>query len=85
VIAEATSSFELAASLYAEAAEAWKDFPAALEEGLALLGSGRCLAELGYPADDQLRRAREILQELGARPSVAQADALLERTIAQTF
>jgi class 3 adenylate cyclase/tetratricopeptide (TPR) repeat protein len=84
VLAESRGTLEEAATSYLNVAEAWRGFPFPLEEGLALLGSARCRIALGQPADDELRRAREVLAELGARPSLQEADALLARTIEQT-
>jgi len=84
VLAEAAGGFNEAAQRYSDAAEAWRRFPFPLEEGLALLGAGRCLVALGEGANQELRGARELLLGLGARPSVVEADALLARSIAQT-
>ena len=84
VLAEANGSVEEAAELYAQAAEAWSEFPSVLEEGLAWLGAGRCRLALGREAGDELRRAREVLLELGARRPVEEADELLRRSMAQT-
>jgi hypothetical protein len=45
---------------------------------LALLGQGRCLTGMGRPEGEQvLRVARQHLMALGARPSAAEAAALL--------
>ena len=60
------------------------EFPSVLEEGLAWLGAGRCRLALGREAGDELRRAREVLLELGARRPVEEADELLRRSMAQT-
>jgi hypothetical protein len=84
VVAAAEGELEEAARLYAVAAEAWREFPSPLEEGLAWLGAGRCRVELSGGAQEELSRAREVLLGLGARPSVVEADALLARSIAQT-
>jgi tetratricopeptide (TPR) repeat protein len=75
-----------AAELFADAAERWERFEVPWEHGQALLGQGRCLLALGRAteASEPLRRAREVFTELGAKPAVAETDALLERAIAQT-
>ncbi|MGH2572708.1 MAG: ATP-binding protein [Actinomycetota bacterium] len=81
VLAEARKELESAASLYAQAAAGWGDLGHVLERGLALLGLGRCSLGLGRAGEaaEPLGQAREILNELGARPSVAEVDQLLER------
>ncbi len=83
VLTEARGGLEEAAQRYSDAAEAWMGFPSPFEEGLALLGAGRCMVKMGEGADQELRRARELLLGLGAWRSVEEADALLART-AQT-
>jgi hypothetical protein len=83
VLAEATDEPEPAAALYAEAAEGWSVYGQVLEHALALLGQGRCLARLARPdAAPVLRAAHERLATLGARPSAAEADALLRSLVA---
>jgi hypothetical protein len=84
VVAEANGELEEAAQLYAAAAEAWREFPAPLEEGLAWLGAGRCRVALSGAAQEELRHGREVLMRLDARPSVAEADVLLASSIAQS-
>ncbi len=84
VLAEANGSIEDASDLYAEAAEAWREFPFVLEEGLARLGAGRCRLTLDQDAGEELRRARDILLGLGARRPLDEADELLRRSMAQT-
>jgi hypothetical protein len=83
VLAEAKGRLEESAKGYSDAAEAWRAFPSPPEDGLALLGAGRCRVALGQGAEEELRQAREVLLGLGAWPSVEEADALLART-AQT-
>jgi tetratricopeptide (TPR) repeat protein len=84
-LAEARGDYEGAATRCADAAERWRAFGAVFERAQALLGEGRCLLALGRPGAEQpLREARDIFAGLGARPLVADADALLERTIAAT-
>jgi hypothetical protein len=68
----------VAASLFAEAAEGWGEYRQVLEHALALLGQGRCLAGMGGSAGEHvLRVAHDRLKALGARPSAAEAAALL--------
>jgi class 3 adenylate cyclase/tetratricopeptide (TPR) repeat protein len=81
VLTEATGEPERAAAGYAEAAAGWNAYGQALEHALALLGQGRCLAQLGRPdARSVLRVAHHHLTTLGARPPAAEAGALLQRT-----
>jgi hypothetical protein len=72
--------------LYAEAAEGWERFELPWERGRSLLGRGRCLLTLGRGPEslEPLRQAREIFAALGAVPSLAQADDLLQRATALT-
>jgi hypothetical protein len=74
------------AELFADAAGRWERFEMPWERALALLGQGRCLLATGRPAEASgpLRRAREVFTELGAKPAVADTDALLERATALT-
>jgi class 3 adenylate cyclase/tetratricopeptide (TPR) repeat protein len=80
VLAEARGQLESAAGLYAEAAMRWAEYGHVLEHGLALLGEGRCLVALnrGQDAASPLTDARAILARLGARPLVAEVDAVLK-------
>jgi class 3 adenylate cyclase/tetratricopeptide (TPR) repeat protein len=78
VLTEAAGDPEHAATRYAEAADGWTRYGLALEHALALLGQGRCLARTGGPdAAPVLRVAHQRLTALGARPSAAEAAALL--------
>jgi tetratricopeptide (TPR) repeat protein len=82
VLAEATGEPEPAAAHYAEAAAGWSAYGQVLEHALALLGQGRCLAQLGHPdATPVLRVAHHHLESLGARPPAAEASALLQSTL----
>ena len=70
-------------SLYAEAAERWREFGNVPERAYALLGQGRCLTALGQPeAREPLGEARELFASMGYRPALAETDALLEQTTA---
>ena len=86
IVAEGKGELEEAQTLYEEAAEKWRAFGHVLERGQALLGAGRCLAQLGrsQEAVDRLRTARELFASLGATPLVAEADDWLERATALT-
>jgi tetratricopeptide (TPR) repeat protein len=78
-LAEAIGDLEAAAPLYAQAAEGWSGYPQVLEHALALLGQGRCLTRMGRPeGEHMLRVAHQHLKSLGARPSAAEAAALLQ-------
>ena len=77
-LAEAAGEHTDAADLYAEAAERWRAFGNVPERAYALLGQGRCLAELGKPeAEAPLREARELFASMGYEPALAETDALL--------
>ena len=79
VLAESTGDLEHAATLYTEAAAGWSAYGQVLEHVLALLGQGRCLAQLGRPdARPVLRVAHQRLITLGARPTAAEAKDLLD-------
>jgi hypothetical protein len=81
VFAEAEGQLELALRLHAESADRWATYGFVLEQGLALLGAGRCLLALGHPqrAAADLRNAQAIFESLGARPLVADTRRLLEQ------
>ena len=79
VLAESTGDLEHAATLYTEVAAGWSDYGQVLEHALALLGQGRCLAQLGRSdARPVLRVAHQRLVSLGARPTAAEAKDLLD-------
>jgi tetratricopeptide (TPR) repeat protein len=84
VTSEARGSLEEAARLYVQAADDWARFPHPLEQGLALMGAGRCLLGHTGTGKEELVAARRILSSLGAAPSLAEADELLQRAVAQT-
>jgi class 3 adenylate cyclase/tetratricopeptide (TPR) repeat protein len=80
ILAESTGDPETAAARYAEAAKGWSEYTQVLEHALALLGQGRCLTRMGHPdANRVLRVASTHLTTLGARPTAAEATALLQR------
>ena len=56
----------------------WERFGHVAEQGLALLGAGRCLRRLGHPgAAARLLAARDRFQRLGAGPLEREAGAEL--------
>ena len=85
-LTEARGDLEPAAALYEKSAEDWAEYGHALEQGLALLGSGRCRVNLGRPqeATGSLREARELFARLEATPLQQETDGWLERAIART-
>ena len=77
-LAEVRGEHAEAAELYADAAERWRQFGNVPERAYALLGRGRCLAELGRPeAEPPLREARELFASMGFKPALAEVDGLL--------
>jgi ATP/maltotriose-dependent transcriptional regulator MalT len=83
-LAEARGDHQTAAGGYADAAQRWEQFGVLPEQAYALQGHGRCLINLGQPghATPVLRRARELFDQLGARPAVAETDVLLQQAVA---
>ena len=81
LLAEARSEHDIAAARFAEAASGWRGLSVPYEEGLALLGHGRCLVALGRPpeAAPALLAAREIFARLEAKPALAEADDWLDK------
>jgi tetratricopeptide (TPR) repeat protein len=77
---ERRGQHEHAAWHFAEASARWAELGVNYELGQALLGQGRCLSALGQvtQAAAALSSARVIFASLGARPAVADAEALLE-------
>ncbi|HVS50667.1 MAG TPA: hypothetical protein VHJ99_17435, partial [Candidatus Dormibacteraeota bacterium] len=84
VVAEAKGETERAGGLFAEAAERWVSMGVVPERAFAHLGQGRCLLALGRAAQAYapLRQAREVFARLGAKPALAETDALLVRVTA---
>jgi tetratricopeptide (TPR) repeat protein len=78
-LAEAEGRLDEALALHEEAAARWEAYGRVDGRADALHGAGRCLLALGRveEARDRLRTARAIFSGLGARPSVAEVDALL--------
>jgi class 3 adenylate cyclase/tetratricopeptide (TPR) repeat protein len=86
VLAEARGDHEDARSRYAELAERWSTYGFALEEARTRMGLGRVLLALGREdeARPELRRARELVDALGAAPIREEIDALLAGAPAAT-
>ena len=82
VLAEADGDIDQAHALYATAADGWRQFGCPAERAYALLGEGRCLVALGRAGEATaiLREARQIARALKARPLVAEAEMLSERS-----
>jgi tetratricopeptide (TPR) repeat protein len=84
IVAEAHGETVAAAGLFAESAARWQGMGVLPEHAFAQLGQGRCLLALGLAAqaDGPLRQAREVFASLGAKPALAETDALLGRVTA---
>ena len=51
-----------------------------LEQAHALLGQGRCLTLIGdLQADQPLRQARHLFDQMGGRPRVQECDSLIAK------
>jgi class 3 adenylate cyclase/tetratricopeptide (TPR) repeat protein len=83
-LAEARGDHQTAADGYADAAERWEQFGVVPEHAHALQGHGRCLINLSRPveATSILQRARELFLALGAAPTLAETDTLLQQATA---
>jgi class 3 adenylate cyclase/tetratricopeptide (TPR) repeat protein len=79
VLAEADAKTDEAATLYEDAAAGWREYGFVFALAQSLLGAGRCLLALGRAdeAGPRLNEARDIFARLGARPALAEVDALL--------
>ena len=82
VLAEADGEIEEARDLYAAAGSGWAAFGCPAERANALLGEGRCLVILGRggEAASIAREAHQIAAALEARPLVAEAEHMIERS-----
>jgi class 3 adenylate cyclase/tetratricopeptide (TPR) repeat protein len=82
IMAEAGGDLRLAADLYRDAAERWREFGGVVALALCLLGLGRCSVRLGETgeATTALVEARELFVKLDARVFLAEVDGLLEET-----
>ncbi len=79
LLAEQGGRHGAAATSFADAAAAWRDFGVPYEEAQSLLGQGRCLIALGRApeATTPLQEAHQIFERLGARPAMSEAAVLL--------
>jgi tetratricopeptide (TPR) repeat protein len=85
VIAEAEGRLEEAVAGYGDAAARWLRYGSVPEQGLALIGQGRCLIALGRAAEaaELLQTARDLFAGLGASRPLAEVDDLLAQSTAQ--
>ena len=85
LLAEHRGEHAKAEGLFADAAERWEGFEVPWERAQALLGQARSLIALARPteASRPLEKAREVFAALGAKPAVADTDALLEQAAAR--
>lgn len=84
-ILEALSEFSSAADGHRDAAGRLGPLGMRLEQAYSALGLGRCLAALEDPAAEaELREARRLFAEMGARPRVEECDLLLARASRQS-
>jgi tetratricopeptide (TPR) repeat protein len=75
LLAEAQGDLEDATNRYADASVRWKNFGVLHEHGQALLGLGRCSAQLGHAGGrEQLLEARRIFTQLGTAPLLAETN-----------
>jgi tetratricopeptide (TPR) repeat protein len=76
---EAGGDPQAAAAMYEAVAARWQDIGVVPEEGLALLGRGRCLLQLPDPGATIaiLGGARDLFRACGMRPALEQADGLI--------
>jgi tetratricopeptide (TPR) repeat protein len=84
-IAEAEERLDDAATGFADAAARWAAYGSVVDQGLALIGQGRCLVALGreQEAVEPLQAARAILAGFGAVRSLAESDDLLAQATAR--
>jgi len=85
LLAEHRFTHPEASELFADAALGWEGFETPWERAQALLGRGRCLLAIGRTAaaGETLRKARRSFASFGARPALADIDALLGRASAR--
>jgi hypothetical protein len=81
-LAEHAGNHAQAATLYAQAAERWQQFGNVPEGAYALLGHGRCLLALGETsAGKPLRQVRELFEQMGYKPALAETESLLAQAL----
>jgi tetratricopeptide (TPR) repeat protein len=77
-LAEHAGNHSQAATLYADAAERWREFRNVPERAHALLGQARCLIALGQAGAEQpLNEARDLFASMGYKPALARTEQLL--------
>ena len=82
-LSEHAGDLDLAATLYAEAAQRWQGFGNVPEKGYGLLGQGRCLVSVGNSAAEvPLVEARELFASMGYKPALAETEMLIAQTSA---
>ncbi len=76
ILAESRGDIDSSSAEYVDAAEAWREFGNALEEGLAHDGASRCFKGLGRDRDsaEHAEQARVICERLGATLMIADMD-----------
>jgi class 3 adenylate cyclase/tetratricopeptide (TPR) repeat protein len=82
VLAEASETFDDAAALHTEAAQAWRAFGHVYEHAHAHAGAGRCALALGRNGEADLAEARRLFEQLGAKRHLVELDELLGGTAA---
>jgi hypothetical protein len=83
-LSEAEGDADTAATAHAASAIGWEQLEVVTERAHALYGRGRCLMALGRAAEAgrPLQDARAIFVQLGAAPSIADIDELLDEEAA---
>jgi class 3 adenylate cyclase/tetratricopeptide (TPR) repeat protein len=86
LLAENRGTHADGADLFADAAGRWDGFEVPWEAAQARLGLARCLLALGRgrEAGAPLKEARKIFRSLGAKPALAETEALIDRSVAHT-
>jgi class 3 adenylate cyclase/tetratricopeptide (TPR) repeat protein len=80
ILAEGQQDLQAAVRLYREAVKGWTTYGHILEKGQALLGVGRCMAQLASRgAVRNLHDARTVFAELTAGPLLAETDTWLRQ------
>jgi tetratricopeptide (TPR) repeat protein len=83
ILTEARGQFAVASDLYDDSTAQWRSLGCVFEVGQGLLGSGRCLLELGRTAEAtaRIQDARAVFEKLGAGPLIRAANLLTEAAI----
>ena len=82
MVAEAERRLADASRVHGSAAEGWGSFGCPPERAYALLAEARCLLALGREGEARAAAlaARAIVQDVGARPLLAEVGELLTRS-----